>query len=206
MFIYAYVFALVLGGVLLAASMVLGGKDLDGGADADHDLGGDHDLDHGDASHGDHSHGDLGGFFAVLGSMRFWTFFTTFFGLTGLVLEGLELTANPWMARGLAIGVGFLSGWATVRILRHLAASESGVAAGVDDYVGRSGEVLIRVAPGSLGKVRIELKGTTVDVLAIIEDDEVLEAGAHALIVEMRGTQALVSKIAGKPVEHSANL
>jgi membrane protein implicated in regulation of membrane protease activity len=199
MFIYAYVFALVLGGVLLAASMDLGGKDVDGGH-GDHDVGGDHDADHGDA------HGDLGGFFAVLGSMRFWTFFATFFGLTGLVLEGLELTANLWVARGLAIGVGYLSGWATVRILSHLAASESGVAAGVDDYVGRSGEVLIRVAPGSLGKVRIELKGTTVDVLAIIEDDEVLEAGSHALIVEMRGTQALVSKIPGKPVEHSAHI
>lgn len=208
MFIYAYVFALVLGGVLLAASMVLGGKDLDGDGDVDcdHEVGahgshGDHASDHGDASHG-----DLGGFFAVLVSMRFWTFFATFFGLTGLVLEGLELTANVWMARGLAVGVGFLTGWATVKLIRHLAANESGVAAGVDDYVGRSGEVLIRIAPGSLGKVRIELKGTTVDVLAVIEDDEVLEAGAHALIVEMRGTQALVSKIDGKPVEHSARL
>jgi membrane protein implicated in regulation of membrane protease activity len=210
MFIYAYVFALVLGGVLLAASMVLGGKDLDGGADASHDVG-DHDVDHGShgdhaSDHGDASHGNLGGFFAVLVSMRFWTFFATFFGLTGLVLEGLEFTSNVWLARGLAIGVGFLTGWATVKLIRHLAANESGVAAGVDDYVGRSGEVLIRIVPGSLGKVRIELKGTTVDVLAVMEDDDVLEAGAHALIVEMRGTQALVTKIAGKPVEHSARL
>lgn len=206
MFIYAYVFALVLGGVLLAASMVLGGKDVDGGADAGHDVSGDHDVDHAHEAHHGASHGDLGGFFAVLGSMRFWTFFMAFFGLTGLVLEGLELTANVWVARGLAIGVGYLTGWATVRLIQHLAANETGVAASVDDYVGRSGEVLIRVAPGSLGKVRIELKGTTVDVLAVIEDDEVLEAGAHALIVEMRGTQALVSKIAGKPVVHSAQL
>jgi membrane protein implicated in regulation of membrane protease activity len=202
MFIYAYVFALVLGGVLLAASMVLGGKDLDGAAHGDHDFDAHHGVDH----HGDGAHGDLGGFFAVLGSMRFWTFFATFFGLTGLVLEGLELTANLWLARGLAVGVGYLSGWATVRMLRHLAASESGVAATVDDYVGRSGEVLIRVAAGSLGKVRIELKGTTVDVLAVIEDEDVLEPGSHALIVEMRGTQALVSKITGKPVVHSAEL
>jgi membrane protein implicated in regulation of membrane protease activity len=201
MFIYAYVFALVLGGVLLAASMVLGGKDVEGHADHDHDIDADHDMDH-----GGEAHGDLGGFFAVLGSMRFWTFFATFFGLTGLVLEGLELTANAWVARGLAIAVGYLTGWATVRMIKHLAASESGVAAGVSDYVGRSGEVLIRVAPGSLGKVRIELKGTTVDVLAIVEDDEVLEAGSHALIVEMRGHQALVSKITGKPVEHSAHI
>lgn len=194
MFIYAYVFALVLGGVLLAASMVLGGKDLDG----DGDVGGDHDIDHGVDHHGDAAHGDLGGLFAVLGSMRFWTFFAAFFGLTGLVLEGLELTANPWVARGLAVGVGYLSGWGTVRLIRHLSASESGVAGHIDDYVGRSGEVLLRIAPGSLGKVRIELKGTTVDVLAVCDDD-VLEYGAHALIVEMRGTQALVSKLESKP-------
>lgn len=197
MFIYAYVFALVLGGVLLAASMVLGGKDLDG------DHGGAGELDHeGHGFHGDHdhgeAHGDLGGLFAVLVSMRFWTFFATFFGLTGLVLEGLELMANLALARGLAIGVGVLSGWSTVRLIQHLSASEVGAAASVNDYVGRSGEVLVRVAPGSLGKVRIELKGTTVDVLAISEDD-LLEPGSHALIVEMRDTQALVSKIAGKP-------
>jgi hypothetical protein len=116
MFIYAYVFALVLGGVLLAASMVLGGKDVD--HDVDHEIGGDHDVDHTEGGHG-----DLGGLFAVLVSMRFWTFFTTFFGLTGLVLEGMELMADVWLARGLAVAVGFLSGYATVRLIRHLAAS-----------------------------------------------------------------------------------
>lgn len=194
MFIYAYVFALVLGGVLLAASMVLGGKDFDG----DHDVGG-HDVgDHDVGAHDGDAHGDLGGLFAVLGSMRFWTFFATFFGLTGLVLEGLDLTANLWLARSLALLVGLGSGWGIVRLLQHLAASEVGVVASVSDYVGRIGEVLVRVAPGALGKVRIELKGTTVDVLAVSEDD-VLEPGSHALIVEMRDTQALVSKIAGKP-------
>ena len=38
MLIYAYVFALVLGSVLLGASFLLGGKDMDHGHDVGHDV------------------------------------------------------------------------------------------------------------------------------------------------------------------------
>ncbi len=203
MFIYAYVFALVSGGVLLAASVLLGGNhdsdaDADGAHDFSKDFGKDFGKDFAKDFDKDASHGELGGLFGVLASMRFWTFFLTFFGLTGLVLEGLGLTANVWVARGLAIAVGYLSGWATVRVIQRLAADQSSVVPSVSDYVGKSGAVLVRIAPGGVGKVRIELKGTTVDVLAVCEDG-VLERGDHALIVELRDTQALVTKIEGKP-------
>lgn len=185
MLIYVYVFALVLGSILLGASFLLGG---DHDADADTDV--DSDADHGS----DHdSHGDLGGFFGVLGSMRFWTFFSAFFGLTGIVLDGLDLAAAP-IALGLAIGVGFLTGWTAVTLLNRLAANDTGVAATVDDYVGKTGEVLIAVGPGRLGKVRIELKGTTVDVLAE-SDEQTIARGEEALIVEMRGAKAAVVKL-----------
>jgi membrane protein implicated in regulation of membrane protease activity len=185
MFIYAYVFALVLGSILLGASFLLGG-DADVDADADFDMDADVDAD------GD-SHGDLGGFFGVLGSMRFWTFFAAFFGLTGIILDGLALAA-PVVAFGLAIGVGAVTGWTAVKLLNHLSANDTGVAAGVDDYVGKTGEMLLAAGPNRLGKIRIELKGTTVDVLA--ESDEALvERGEQALIVEMRDAKALIVKL-----------
>lgn len=211
MLIYAYVFALVLGAVLLGASFLLGGDDadLDADADADFDVDADADADfdadadggmdgldhHADGSHD--THGDIGGFFGVLGSMRFWTFFMAFFGLTGLVLDGLSL-ADTIAALILAIAVGFVTGWAAVTLIRHLAANDTGVAAGVDDYVGKTGEMLLSAAPGRLGKVRIELKGTTVDVLATCEDAQ-LARGEQALIIEMRGTTAVVHKLDDSP-------
>lgn len=193
MFIYAYVFALVLGSILLGASFLLGGDhdgdgDVDGHADADAD----HDLDtHADAGHD--AHGDLGGFFGVLGSMRFWTFFAAFFGLTGVVLDGFDLTA-PLVALGLSIGVGFVTGWVAVTLIRRLSANDTGVAAGVADYVGKTGELLIAVRPNGVGKIRIELKGTTVDVLALT-DDEPIAKGEQALILEMRDDKAIVVRL-----------
>ena len=204
MFIYAYVFALVLGSILLGASFLLGGDhdgDFDGDADFDADVDADADFDadldadvdadiDGDADHD--SHGDLGGIFGVLSSVRFWTFFSAFFGLTGLVLDGLGLAA-PVIALALAIGVGFLTGWTAVTLIRRLSANDTGVAAGVNDYVGKSGEMLLKVGPGRLGKIRIELKGTTVDVLA--ESEETLAKGDHALIVSMHDNKVVVVKL-----------
>jgi hypothetical protein len=193
MFIYAYVFALVLGSILLGASFLLGGDhdgdgDVDGHADADAD----HDLDgHTDAGHD--AQGDLGGFFGVLGSMRFWTFFAAFFGLTGVVLDGFDLTVEL-TALGLSIGVGFVTGWLAVTLIRRLSASDTGVAAGVADYVGKSGELLIAVGPGRLGKIRIELKGITVDMLALTEDEPIAR-GEQALILEMRDDKAIVVRL-----------
>jgi hypothetical protein len=193
MFIYAYVFALVLGSILLGASFLLGGDhDGDGDVDGHVDADASHDLDtHADAGH--EAHGDLGGFFGVLGSMRFWTFFAAFFGLTGVVLDGFDL-AGQWTAAGLSVGVGFVTGWVAVTLIRRLSAEDTGVAAGVADYVGKSGELLIGVRPDRIGKIRIELKGTTVDVLALTED-EAIAKGEQALILEMRNDKAIVVRL-----------
>jgi membrane protein implicated in regulation of membrane protease activity len=207
MFITAYVFALVLGFVLLGASFLMGGDhdgdgDTDVSADADADVDVDHgDVDHADVDHADmdghadaghDAHGDVAGLFGVLGSLRFWTFFLAFGGLTGLVLDGLSLTGE-YLALGLAIAVGYATGWTAVALLRRLSANDTGVAAGVSDYVGKSGELLISVGPGRIGKIRIELKGTTVDFLALA--DEEIGKGQEALIVELRGDKAVVASI-----------
>jgi hypothetical protein len=193
MFIYAYVFALVLGSILLGASFLMGGDheadahgDVEGHADAGHDLDG-----HADGEH--EAHGDLGGLFGVLASMRFWTFFAAFFGLTGVVLDGFNL-AEELVALGLAIGVGFVTGFVAVTVIRRLAATDTGVAAGVGDYVGKTGELLIGVGPQRIGKIRIELKGTTVDVL-VLTDDDAIAKGEQALILEMRGDKAVVVRL-----------
>jgi len=50
------------------------------------------------------------GFFSrMLRSRRFWTFFVCFFGMSGLVLDGLDLMAPP-VAFAVAVAVGAISG------------------------------------------------------------------------------------------------
>lgn len=158
---------------------------------ADHDADADAEPDfetHGDDAH----HGDAGGFAAMFLSLRFWTFFATFFGLTGWVLDGLDLLPGALLPLVAAVAMGGLSGYSAVRLVRLLGDQEVGRVAGAHDYVGKSARVLLPFARGGLGKVRLELHGTTVDVLATTDDADGFRADDHVLIIEMEGTTAQV--------------
>lgn len=200
MFIYAYLFAFGLGGVLLLGSIFIGDKDADasGGGEADAGGGGGGDA---QAQHFDHGvgegHGGVAGLFTAFLSLRFWMFFLAFFGLTGLVLDGLDLVEEPTVALVAAIAMGLLTGYGTVLVFRRLSRSETSTAASSADYVGRSGRVLVGFAAGALGKVRLTLKGTTVDVLATTEDERAFQAGEDALVIAMNDTTAVVARVAG---------
>ena len=47
------------------------------------------------------------------------------------------------------------------------------------------------VRPGGLGKIRLQIQGTTVDMLATTDEGEI-DAGQLALIIEIRETTAIV--------------
>jgi membrane protein implicated in regulation of membrane protease activity len=204
MFVYLYLFALIVGGVLLGASILLGG-DHDADADADADVDADVDADAGVDAHGDldHSHGtmDMGGhgpagaLLAALRSFRFWTFFLAFFGLTGLVLTWLGLVDSDLLALALSGGMGAVSGLGVFGVLRHLSSDDSGSVASSNDYVGKTAKVVVPVSPGGVGKVRLQLRGTTVDVLATSIEEESVGAREEVLIVEMDGTRAKVARV-----------
>jgi hypothetical protein len=104
MLINLYILALVLGAVLLVAALFLNGKRVD----AD-----DQTRAHDDTTRPS-QFGQLDGVsgddFVVrtIRSRRFWTFFVSFFGMTGLVLDGLDLMAPP-VALLVAAGVGALA-------------------------------------------------------------------------------------------------
>lgn len=191
--IYVYLFALILGGVLLGASILLGGKDFDADvdvdADADADAGG-HAIDKDVVLDG----GDIGFFLWTFRSIRFWTFFLAFFGVTGLILRGLELVDSDWVGLGLALGMGAASGLGAAGAIRWLSQDESGAAASSRDYIGKSARVLVPVKKSGLGKVRVRIKGHTVDVLAVT-DDESIGKGEEALIIEMDGEKARIARV-----------
>lgn len=176
--LYVFVGALVLGGILLGASILVG----DGHGDVD-DIT---DL---------HVHVDAEGIDVIVGafrSIRFWTFFTTFFGLTGVALSGLQLIDSSILTTLVAVGMGVFAGYAAVLAFRTMDRKESNSMAAEGDFVGKTGRLLVGVAPGNLGKIRVQVKGATVDLLAK-SDDETIGVGDEAIIIEMDGTIARVA-------------
>ena len=201
--IYLYLFSMIVGLVLLGASILLGGHDdadveidgdadLDLDADADADLDADGHLDH-DADVG--GHGDLSGFLFTFLSLRFWTFFLAFFGLTGVTLAGLGLVASPWLTLGLAIAMGFTTGFGAVSIIRRLGSETSGQAVTSDEYVGKTARVVVPFGASATGKVRVDIKGTQVDLLATGLDELGYEGREEVLIIEMDGARARVARV-----------
>ena len=156
-----YLGAVAFGVTLLVASFLLGGKDTD---------------------HGDGGHADMGLAWAPFGSLRFWVFFFTFgggagFALTklgsGSVIAGVGAAAIGWLAGGLAVTV--------IRSMtKHSASSELAGA----ELVGTTGTLTLPAAPGSPGKVRVEIKGRAEDFVAnVVEDGGNLPTGTTVLIV-----------------------
>lgn len=178
--IYAFAFALVLGGVLLGASLLVG--------DGHSDIGG-----HGDL----HIAGDsVDAIVGTLRSLRFWTFFLAFFGLTGVALKTLGIVESDILSGLLAAGMGAVVGYGAVWAFRVLDRRESNSVASADDFVGKSGRVLVAVSPGVLGKLRVQAKGSTVDLLAK-SDDESFAVEDEATVIEMDDTIARIARVEG---------
>lgn len=200
MLIYLYLFTLIVGAVLLGASILLGGHDADVDADAgdvDLDADADLDVDHdGDADVG--GHGDFSGLLLSVLSLRFWTFFFAFFGMTGLALDLLGLVENEWVTLALALGMGFGTGAGAMTIIRKLSADTSGKAVESSDYIGKTARVIVPFEGESVGKVRVSLKGNQIDLLASsVEDEDSFTGREEVLIVEMDGPKAKVARVDG---------
>lgn len=192
---YLYIAALVLGGVLLGASLLLGGHDADGpdadgpdvDADADVSLDKDFEVEKGlDVDAGTDA-------FWILRSFRFWMFFLAFFGLTGVTLDGLGLVQTPWITAMLAVVMGLFAGGGAATAFRMLSKDETAAAPGANDYVGKSAKVLVAAKRGAVAKVRVEVKGQLVDLLATSDDD--IAANDEVLVIEMDGTRARIARM-----------
>lgn len=188
--------ALIIGFGTIALQLVMGGDhgadaDADAGADAGGDADADVDADHGDGGHGEHGHAD-GGFLPIFLSLRFWTFTLMAFGLSGSLIHYLDL-ANSVVALSVAVALGLGAGLLASLTFRALSRAETSSGATDRDAVGQVGKVMIPLGKGARGKIRIELKGQTVDYVATTDEDE-LEAGQLVMIEEMRETTAHVSR------------
>lgn len=173
----AYLVSLFVGGVLVLMSAFAGHG---------HDVG-DHEV-----AHGGH---DADVWLPFL-SIRFWTYGLTAFGLTGV---GMVFTAGmsapaalPWAISG-GLAVGFL-----VSLLARLARKgETNSAAMRDDFNGKVARVIVPIRPGLPGKIRVQVKGDWIELLALPEHGTEISADEEVIIVGLENDRArVVSKSA----------
>ena len=170
-----YITAFLIGAGLITFTLVVGNGD----ADAD----GPADVDGGEVGEADAVEtggvGDLLGWLPIT-SLRFWTFFAAGFGATGAAL--LASGFGSGLSLGAAIPVGYIAGTGFSLALRRLAKSETDSSLGERDYVGALGTVVLPIGRESTGKVRLSLKGRTVELLANTEDDELLREREQVMV------------------------
>jgi membrane protein implicated in regulation of membrane protease activity len=177
-----YLGGLLFGGILIVASIVLGQ------GDGDHAAG---DGDHaGEQMHDGHPAPKM---WVPLLNLRFWSFAFAFFGVTGLVFTWLG-TLPGLLVPLVAAGVGVGAGAAASKILRVLSKSTVGTLPEAGALVGREGKLLLPVARGQRGKLRLTTGGVASDLIAETDGDEPLGAGATVLIVGLRGNVAVVER------------
>lgn len=181
-----YLGALVASLGILVLQLVLGGKDVDAAA---------HGLDH-EGLDGNHLGKDLAqadaGVVALFASTRFWIFAALGFGLSGSLIHYLALAgvvATAIIAGGAGLSSGLFAALA-FRAVRRASVSTTAQTAGA---AGRVGKVLVACSPGKVGQIRVELVGSSVDLMATTDEEEI-PRGADVLVVEVRGEVAHVAK------------
>ncbi|MBK8171442.1 MAG: DUF1449 family protein [Sandaracinaceae bacterium] len=186
--VYFYLFALIVGGVLLAAAALLGSGDHDG----DSAIDASHDVD----AHGKHIGeipADVAGLLWIFRSLRFWTFFLAFFGLTGMTLGGLGLVDSKTLVALLSLVMGLGCGFAAAKIIQRLSVADTDSAISTKDYIGKSARVLVAMNAKQTGKIRVQVRGTTIDLLASGINGGSYAIGDQVFIVQMDDTNARVT-------------
>jgi hypothetical protein len=190
------------GGGVFVLLALLGGHSLDSGApdldghlfdlpslhlpaaDGQTDSDADHDLELVDAPADGRRRRSLGLFIlSLFTSLKFYTFALCFFGLTGLVLSNLSMPLPAGAIAALAVSMGLVCGTLVSGSLQFLRRRRVDSLVRCQDLVGLSGTVEIPFDADSRGKVRLLVKGSTVDFIAYTDDQRALRPGDPVLIV-----------------------
>jgi hypothetical protein len=173
-----YLVALGIGGTLLVASLVM---DHEHEADADVDVDADVEAD---------AEVEAGGVDAVLGwlpltSIRFWTFFLAFAGGTGALFTTLKLVDSAAVTGAIAGGVGWVTGYAAVAIIRRLRTQQTTSGLGSADCIGSAAVVTVAIGKGRTGKINVDIKGRRITLLAETEDDATFQARDRVVVYDV---------------------
>jgi len=196
-----YILSAVIAGGLIILSAVTGLGSHGDAPDFDHDVHTDFDHDvHVDADHDIHTghdsiiHHDVvktaDGWLPFL-SLRFWTYFFGAGGVAGLLLSVLGASAEP-LTLILSAGTGLLMGYAAFIATRLARRADLDSKIGEKDFIGAHGRIMVATRDGQMGKVRVEIKGEILDVVALSDNGEDIEHGEDVFIVGFDANQARV--------------
>jgi membrane protein implicated in regulation of membrane protease activity len=123
------------------------------------------------------------GWFGVFQSLKFWTFGLCFFGLTGLVLSNLSVALPSTIVTIAAVIMGILCGAIVSGTLRALRRQQADSLVRSADLVGLAGTVEVPFNATSRGKVRLQVKGSTFDVVAYTDEAREFQLGESVFVV-----------------------
>jgi hypothetical protein len=117
-------------------------------------------------------------------------FVTSFggFGAIGIQM-GLGIVASSLMG----LGGGFVLGGLVSLFARFLYKQEATSSVGMVQMVGRTAQVIVSIAPGSLGQVSCRIGEERIEKLARAKDNQEIKAGSIVLVEEIAGDSVIVS-------------
>ncbi|MEM1240560.1 MAG: hypothetical protein AAGI45_12030 [Cyanobacteria bacterium P01_H01_bin.26] len=213
-----YWFCFVIGGVFVAIATLGGAGDADFDGDADIDLDADIEAD-ADIDLGGDLDGDLDGdapdagfdaqidtdlqllrkvkgasvfSLSILTSFKFWTVGGFFFGLTGLSLGWIQANWSPLLIFVAALIMGTVLGGVLAAALRYLTRRRVDSLIRTEDFAGRVGTVELPFDTKSKGKVRLELRGSVLHMMALTDDTRHFVPGDKVLVVNVENNRLWV--------------
>lgn len=205
----AYIIAAIVGGGLILVS-ALGGltsglldgvesdSDLDlDQVDFDNDvsLDGNHDI----SGHPDHAEFvkeavATSEFWLPFFSLRFWIYFMATFGLIGSIATIFSLAAS-WIVVLVSVLSALVMGTLVAYVMRFLMKNSFDSSILQEDFLGVSGHILVPPRNGEPGKIRMSIKGETIDMLALPPEGIELKRGEEVVVVQLEGTKVQVARL-----------
>lgn len=190
-----YIVTAIIGGGMVLFSALGGlhgsgdvdhGMDIGGhGGDAGHDVGG-----HGLAHHGHETIGEAG-FWLPFFSIRFWTYLSAAFGITGLILTLLNAGAIATVLLASAV-TGIASGLIAAYAFRALQVGQSSSELRMEDFLGAEAKVTVALRDSQPGKVRMSIRDDIIDMVAV--SDRPIEVGEEVMVLEVDANRVVVAR------------
>lgn len=125
-------------------------------------------------------------------SLRFWTFALCFFGLTGLLVSWVQPDLAGGIVVMIALLMGLLCGTAAAVALRSLSRTSVSSLTRPEDLTGQLGTVEIPFDANSRGKVRLNIRGSTVGFFALTQEQRAFQPGDAVLVVGLENNKLWV--------------
>lgn len=174
--------------------------DVDVDVDADIDMDGDFDKDI--ELHADHGGLDMEAWLPFL-SLRFWTFASFAFGMSGSILTFLGDGSGEMITFVISLILGLILGYGISWTFQKLKRDSVTASTETKSFEQQEGVVQLTIRPQGQGKVRLRIDNQVVDIRAITQDSQEIPIGSKVIIVSVQNGVANVTRL-GQPSKGSS--